>query len=109
MRELPAGRDGDFHKGRNRGKSLAMHNVTGNVSTFFSESVNIYRIPTAHQALGKVAAQNRHDPILKSSNLQPCAPDARDVRGRNKDFLTSTRKTGWIRTKRYLQEIQTSL
>lgn len=61
---------------------------------FFNESVNIYRIPTAHQALGKVAAQNRHDPILKSSNLKPCAPDARDVRGRNKDFLTSTRKTG---------------
>lgn len=61
---------------------------------FFNESVNIYRIPTAHQALGKVAAQNRHDPILKSSYLKPCAPEARDVRSRNKDFLTSTRKTG---------------
>lgn len=85
---------GYFHKGRNRGNSLAMHNMTRNVSTFFSESVNIYRIPTAHQALGKVAAQNRHDPILKSSYLKPCAPDARDVRSRNKDFLTSTRKTG---------------
>lgn len=61
---------------------------------FFNESVNIYRIPTVHQALGKVAAQNICDPILKSGYFKPCAPDANDVRNRNKVFLTSTRKPG---------------
>lgn len=71
-----------------------MPNMTGNVSTFFNESVNIHRIPTVHQALGKVAAQNRRDPILKSGSFKPCAPDANDVRSRNKVFLTSTRKPG---------------
>lgn len=77
---------------------------------FFNESVNIHRILTVHQALGKVAAQNRRDPILKSGYLKPCAPDAKDVRSRNKVFLTSTRKPGdGSELKGTSREIQTSL
>lgn len=73
-----------------------MHNMAGNVST-----ISLMNL----QALGKVAAQNRCDPVLKSGHLKLCVPDARKYKKQKQGITDKHKKKkggGMIRTKGYL-------